>query len=328
MSSPIPSIKRHNHRIHPCEHSRKPELLNLLVTNNIGKSILVVTANGPLVLQDFPAYENIVIRSDTELASTPELTCDLLISYDLPKDAADYMARLARTKAHAVILLDRDEQTQLYPIEMLLGRNIMQEIISGFGPEPQTPSRAKSGREERPRRDERPQQDKRARKDDKRPADKRDDNKSSRNDRRPDKRAKRSDDKAKKRPDQWKDKEKKSSRYIGKDENGKPMFSGKSGERNHRYDGTPKDSTDKRAARQEQKKPEDKERQSSERRPNSYDEKKREDSNSKRTYNKPASHPPKSKQNAYDKTSKPKPKAKRTPRTFRVQADKGTRGGK
>lgn len=34
--------------------------------------------------------------------------------------------------------------------------------------------------------------------------------------------------------------EKKQNKFLGKDENGKAIFSGKSGERNHRYDGTPK----------------------------------------------------------------------------------------
>ena len=36
-------------------------------------------------------------------------------------------------------------------------------------------------------------------------------------------------------------KEKKPNKYLGKDANGKAIFSGKSGERNHRYDGTPKE---------------------------------------------------------------------------------------
>jgi len=40
-------------------------------------------------------------------------------------------------------------------------------------------------------------------------------------------------------------KDKKQNKYLGKDENGKAIFSGKSGERNHRYDGTPKDKSTK-----------------------------------------------------------------------------------
>ncbi len=36
-------------------------------------------------------------------------------------------------------------------------------------------------------------------------------------------------------------KEKEPNKYLGKDENGKAKFSGKSGDRNHGHDGTPKD---------------------------------------------------------------------------------------
>ncbi len=39
------------------------------------------------------------------------------------------------------------------------------------------------------------------------------------------------------------------SKYLGKDENGKAIFSGKSGERNHRYDGTPKHNDEKVSTR-------------------------------------------------------------------------------
>ncbi len=39
------------------------------------------------------------------------------------------------------------------------------------------------------------------------------------------------------------------SKYLGKDENGKAMFSGRSGERNHRYDGTPKHNDEKVSTR-------------------------------------------------------------------------------
>lgn len=40
-------------------------------------------------------------------------------------------------------------------------------------------------------------------------------------------------------------KEKKPNKYLGKDANGKALFSGKSGERNHYYDGTPKEKNTK-----------------------------------------------------------------------------------
>jgi hypothetical protein len=39
---------------------------------------------------------------------------------------------------------------------------------------------------------------------------------------------------------------KEESKYLGKDENGKAIFSGKTRDRNHRYDGTPKSESEKR----------------------------------------------------------------------------------
>ena len=38
----------------------------------------------------------------------------------------------------------------------------------------------------------------------------------------------------------WEKKERKENKFLGKDESGKAIFSGKSGDRNHRHDGTPK----------------------------------------------------------------------------------------
>ncbi|MDQ7067832.1 MAG: hypothetical protein Q9M40_07570 [Sulfurimonas sp.] len=39
---------------------------------------------------------------------------------------------------------------------------------------------------------------------------------------------------------QWAKKKKGKNMYLGDDENGKAKFSGKSGDRNHRHDGTPR----------------------------------------------------------------------------------------
>ncbi len=320
MASPTLTIKRHNHRIHPCEHKRKNELLNILITRNSGKNILIVTANGPLVLEDFPAVENVFIRSDSELTDAAELRCDLLISYDLPADATDYMARLARTDTHAVILLDKDEQTQLYPIEMLLGRTIMQEVITGFEPLSDTPDTTRgnsrdSRREQRPRRDERPRRDDKHT--DKKPYDK-----SKSDDRRPARKPYASD--AKKTDSRVK-KSSGASRYIGKDENGKPMFSGKSGERNHSHDGKPKERQDR-----EKSNTAGTDKKSGER--NSYENRKKDAPRDKGSFSKSNSYDSKK---PYEKTSKPGSKpsgstrpstSKRAPKTFRVQAEKGTRG--
>ena len=42
----------------------------------------------------------------------------------------------------------------------------------------------------------------------------------------------------------WDKKKKEPNKFLGYDDNGKAKFSGKSGERNHRHDGTPRDKWD------------------------------------------------------------------------------------
>lgn len=235
MSTATMTVKRHNHRVHPCDRERKPELLNLLFAQYAGQSILVVTANDPEPLQEMVTGENITVISDTALADAPELMGDLLISYDLPTSADAYLARLGHAKTHALILLDAQEQKGLYPIETLLGRTTMQETISGFEPAPlSTP--------------ERQQKAFKAGQDRKR------DNKTVRDDKRPSRRSA-SDEKVVGKSDKWAKKERQPSRYMGKDENGKPIFSDKTRERNHRYDGTPKDDADKAAKKRDNKNP-------------------------------------------------------------------------
>ena len=84
---------------------------------------------------------------------------------------------------------------------------------------------------------------------------------------------------------------------MGKDENGKPIFSGKSGERNHRYDGTPKSDDEKR-------------------------------NSSKKPFNKSKSYGDKKPQKSYDNSYRSKPSQgdakesapKRAPRKFGVKS--------
>lgn len=47
---------------------------------------------------------------------------------------------------------------------------------------------------------------------------------------------------------------KEESKYLGKDDNGKAIFSGKTRDRNHRYDGTPRSETEKRETYKPKKK--------------------------------------------------------------------------
>lgn len=126
------SIKRHNHRIHPCAPERKAELLKHLLTCNETQSILVVSKEDSKEVQAVVDDKNIIVSDDASLADFPELKRDLLISYDLPATPEAYNARLSHANTHALILLDPKDQIHLYPIETALGRTLMQEVVSGF----------------------------------------------------------------------------------------------------------------------------------------------------------------------------------------------------
>ena len=128
------SIKRHNHRVHSCEKSRKQELLQHLITLYAGKSILVISnANTTTTeIED----KNLTLSNDNELAKMEKRRWDLLISFDLPTISADYLSRLPHAKEMALILIDDKEETQLYPIETLVGKNLPREIIPGFESRP------------------------------------------------------------------------------------------------------------------------------------------------------------------------------------------------
>ncbi len=132
MSPTTILIKRKNHRVHPCKSDKKEELLNLLISRNPEQNILIITANDPQAIQNVEKANNVIIKSDIALADCKELMCDILISVDLPQSVDAYMVRLSHATKEALILLDAQEQKQLYPIETAMGRTIQEEIISGF----------------------------------------------------------------------------------------------------------------------------------------------------------------------------------------------------
>lgn len=207
-----PTIKRHNHRIHPCPSDLKGELLRKLLVTHSDKSICIISAEE---MSDFVLPDEVAIVHDAALGQT---SYELIISYDLPLEADTYMKRLALTSNQAIILLDSDEKQALYSIEKLLGRTIIQEDVAGFSPQ----SNVKS---ERVRREER----------EKRIAD------GTLRDNRPDRiREKKFADK--KKPGE----NRKDSRYEGRDGDGKPKFSGKTGDRNHRHDCSPRSTSNKK----------------------------------------------------------------------------------
>ena len=217
-----PTLKRHNHRVHPCKSEKRDELLELLLSKNSNKQIIVVTSTKTELTT---SQANVTIVSDEELAASTDLKCDLLISYDLPQKAITYMARIARTSTYATIILDASQEKLIHPIETLIGRTIMQELVEGFS-EVVVQKEAQPIKKEFKPRDDRP----------KKPY-----SKDSRGEKKPweDRPKKKFDDsKGERKP--WEKKERKENKFLGKDENGKAIFSGKSGDRNHSYDGTPK----------------------------------------------------------------------------------------
>ena len=244
MSNATPTLKRHNHRVHPCKTEKKDELLELLLSKNIDKQIIVVTSDKTELTTE---QANVTIVSDEELAANPDMRCDLLISYDLPAKAITYMARIVRTDTYATIMLDPSEEKLIHPIETLIGRTIMQELIEGISEVPVVKQAQPIKKEFKPREEKREyksRDDKKDYKSDKKYDDrpKKPYSKDSRGDKKPwdDKPKKKFDDsKGEKKP--WDKKDKKENKFLGKDENGKAIFSGKSGDRNHRYDGTPKE---------------------------------------------------------------------------------------
>jgi hypothetical protein len=207
MPLPPVALKRKNHRLLLCENTKKQDLLAKLLLENEGRRIAVVFSDDA---QKVSVPENVVVLTDDTLGGE---TFELLISYDLPLDPAQYFARLALCADTALTLLGESDRKNLLAIETVLGRAISQERPEGFAPQApaqpkQLPKRFNKAVSPAPkaREPQKPPFKKEAR-----PA-------------------------AKRTP-----KESGVSRFIGMDENGKPMFSGKTGERNHRKDGKPHD---------------------------------------------------------------------------------------
>lgn len=247
MSSPL---KRQNHRIHPCAAARKNALLAHLIAHYADKAILVVTSGSASGIE-IESYPNVTLAADADL--TPEQTCDVLISYDLPDKALIYMTRIARAGEYALILLGSDDQRFLYPIETLLGRTILQEPISGFEPDFGIAVEQKSKEEAKARRAERDAKFPKKESGDKRDFKPRGDK--PRYEGKREERGGREGEKpfTKPRSDRPDDKRQggygkdSKPRFVGKDENGKPIFEGKTRERNHYHDGTPRSDAEKAA---------------------------------------------------------------------------------
>ncbi|WP_345984861.1 hypothetical protein WCX49_09525 [Sulfurimonas sp. HSL-1656] len=205
MAIPSVAFKRQNHRLLLCQEARKGELLSLLLAEHDGKKITVVTAGDTAAIN---VPDTVTVLGDDALEGAE--SCDLLISYDLPEVPQRYLERMALAREGALALLGEEDRSRLMGIEMLLGRAISQERPEGFAPE------ESAAPTQRPKRYKKPSA--RLYEEDA---------------------PKKAPAKPKGKGAPRKPKESGVSRYIGTDENGKPMFSGKTGERNHRADGKP-----------------------------------------------------------------------------------------
>lgn len=226
MSAKQITIKHNKHHVHPCPSDKKLSLLNLLISKYSNMEILVVRANSLDVIKEAVSADNVTILSDAELKNSTK-TYELLISYDLPATPALYINRIFCATEMALVLLDAQEQNKLYPIETVLKRVIKQEVIEGFEYDEDPKLKVAYKTVEKPK-----EYEFKKTYEEKLDSDKPKYDKSKRDDR--------SDDKGKK----WEKKDKAPNKFLGKDENGKALFSGKSGDRNHRHDGTPKNKWD------------------------------------------------------------------------------------
>jgi hypothetical protein len=234
MASETISIKPNNHRIYQCPNEKKIELLKKLIEESDSKDIVVVCSQNPQTLQE-NLPKDIRIVEDKELVKDKSLQCHTLISFDLPIKAIVYMARVARATHEAMMLLDKSEQKDLYQTEMLLGRAIKQEKLEGFEyPHVEKKEPVYKGKKPLSKDEIKQEAKKRYEAKTQEPKPKKEFKK---------------DFKKSETPEQWQKKKKAPNKFLGKDEKGKAIFSGKSGERNHRYDGTPRDKSPQKVGR-------------------------------------------------------------------------------
>ena len=212
MSTETILIKRHNHRVHPCDRSQKLDLLKHLIALHADKEILIIATQDISALEEKLDADNVTCTDDGAILENPKVKCDMVISLDLAKSPEDYLKRLNQAKTFALLLADDKDQQDLYKIETLMKRTLTKEVIKNF--EPASYIKDREAAEDLKARQEYNQ--------------------------------KNQEERDEKRKKAWA-KQKKESTYMGKDEDGKPIFSAKTGERNHRYDGTPRDDDEKRA---------------------------------------------------------------------------------
>ena len=216
MSENKITIKAGNHRIYQCQNDKKIALVNKLIEENKNLDTVVVCSTDVDTLKESISAQNVRVVEDRELVKDKDLKCEFLISFDMPVKAIVYMARVSRASQKAVMLLNESEQRLVHSIETLLGRAIKQEALEEFmyevAPQKEFDPRAKKKLTKEQITEIAKQRHEDATK----------------------------SDKTIEMEKQWAKKKKAPNKYLGDDENGKARFSGKTGDRNHRFDGTPR----------------------------------------------------------------------------------------
>ena len=252
MSSNSITIKANNHRVYQCPNDKKIDLVNKIISENEKMNIVVACSKDVDVISGMIQNSKVKVIEDRDLIKDKDLTCELLISFDMPIKGIVYMARVAKATQRAIFLIDESEQKGLHDIEMLLGRSIKQDIIADF----EYVVIEKKESDEKPFRKMTKDQIKEESKKryDKVTAEPKEyEYKPKRDYGDDDKKAYSKDGKKKEykkefsksdSAGQWDKKKREPNKYLGNDDKGKAKFSGKSGERNHSYDGKPKSKWD------------------------------------------------------------------------------------
>ena len=126
------SIKHNQHRAYPVNTDKKLALLQHLVNENASKSIIIVSAEENSEIKEAIVAKNVNIIDDRTLYKDKELKANLIISFDVPTKSIVYISRLSHSTAAAIVLVSKDEESLLHPVETLLGRAIKQEVLAEF----------------------------------------------------------------------------------------------------------------------------------------------------------------------------------------------------
>lgn len=128
MTTPPITFKRKHHQLLLCADARKVDLLAELIAEHESRRIAVVVSD-----KDERVYvpDTAVLLFDDALGDD---SFDLLISYDLPDDPQQYVARLALAEETALTLMGESDREKLLAIETLLGRALPQDRPAGYSP--------------------------------------------------------------------------------------------------------------------------------------------------------------------------------------------------